>query len=293
MQKKKTALLVTLMLCFFSLSQADAFQVTVSILPLKYFVEKIAGERVEVSVMVKPGASPATYEPTPRQMARLSQSKIYFAVGVPFENVWLEKFAAARPSMHIVHTDENIVKIPLAAHSHAAEDHSDEHHPGIQDPHIWLSPPLVRILSETIRDALISIDPAHAYQYRKNYLMWAREISTCDSRIISLLQDRAPGNNMFMVYHPSWGYFAKAYGLRQIPIEMEGKEPGPREFAEVLKLAKEKAIKVIFVQPQFSERSAQTVAGEISGTLVKADPLAYRWSENLVAVAGAFTSALR
>ncbi|MCP4667778.1 MAG: zinc ABC transporter solute-binding protein [Deltaproteobacteria bacterium] len=274
---------------------AEKLQVSVSIIPQKYFVRKIGADLVDVNVMVLPGASPATYEPKPKQMALLTESKIYFAIGVPFEKVWLERFAAVHPRMVIVHSEEGIEKMPMKAdhrHEEADQHKGDGHAHGIRDPHIWLSPPLVKIVARNILHALLKTDPLHRVFFEANYRAFCAEIDGLDEELKEIFSGRGPGID-FMVYHPAWGYFARAYGLNQIPIEMEGKEPKPRALKNIIGQARDKGVKVIFVQPQFSGKSARTIARAMGGRVIVADPLAPDWAENLRKVAEAFRSALK
>ena len=276
-------------------SAEDRLKVAVSILPQKYFVEKIGGDRAEISVMVLPGSSPATYEPKPRQMANLAKAAIYFAVGVPFETVWLEKFKTMNPKMTVVPTQAGIEKISMKAHvhdSHETEIHSEHAAPsGIKDPHVWLSPPLVMLQARNILNGFIEVDPKHKASYEANYKEFIGEVANLDIRLINQFQGTVRSKG-FMVYHPSWGYFARAYGLKQIPIEMEGKDPTAKGIRELVDMARTNGIKVIFVQPQFSTRSADTIAKSIDGSVMVADPLAENWAENLLKVAKAFKSTL-
>jgi zinc transport system substrate-binding protein len=267
--------------------------VFVSIAPQKYFVHQIGRERVDVQVMVPPGASPATYEPKPRQMAALSKTPVYFAIGVPFERIWLKKIAAANPNMRVVHTDQGIQKIPMATHHHESEHHQAKDHQnrGELDPHIWLSPPLVMTLARTIRNALQEIDPAHRSVYDANYKAFASTLTALDAELRNTFAGRQ--GLQFMVFHPSWGYFADTYGLKQVAVEIEGKDPKPAQLKELIEHAKEKGIKIIFVQPQFSSKSAKLVAREIGGRVAVADPLAQDWSTNLRAVVREFKGALQ
>jgi zinc transport system substrate-binding protein len=265
--------------------------VFVSIAPQKYFVDQIGQERVVVEVMVPPGASPATYEPKPRQMAALSKTPIYFAIGVPFEKNWLKKFAAANPNMRVVPTDHGIQKIPMSAHRHAAENRPGKDHQGEPDPHIWLSPMLVMTQARTIRDALQEIDPAHRSVYEANYKAFIATLEDLDGELRNTFADKQ--GLQFMVFHPSWGYFADTYGLKQVAVEIEGKNPKPAQLKELIEHAKEKGIKTIFVQPQFSSKSAKLVAREIGGQVAVADPLAQDWSANLRAVVREFKGALQ
>jgi len=287
---------------------ADLVPVCVSILPQKYFVQKIGGQLVDVQVMVVPGASPATYEPKPRQMTGLLKTRLYFAVGVPFENAWLGKIAAINSNMKVVHTEQGIEKIPMAG-SHMDDEaggNADpgEHHEdadpmageardrsGSLDPHIWLSPPLVKRQAQIIMAALQEIDPAHASVYEANCLGFTAEIDALDTRLKTLFEGRQESVR-FMVFHPSWGYFARAYGLEQIPIEIEGKDPKPAQLKALIEQARREKIRVIFVQPQFSTKSAELIAREIGGRVAFADPLAEDWEGNLRNVAEGFRAAL-
>lgn len=268
---------------------AERLSVFVSIVPQKYFVQQIGMDLVDVHVMVKPGSSPATYEPKPKQMARLSKAVIYFSIGVPFENAWLDKIAAANPRMNVVHTDHDIQKFPMAAHDHHHDRESGAS--GILDPHIWLSPVLAKIQAKSIRDALQDAIPTHRSELEANFQAFASRIDQLDHWLRSMLK----GQNglQFMVFHPAWGYFARTYGLEQLPIEIEGKNPKPSELQEMIAYARQNGIKVVFVQPQFSTKSAELVAKEIGGEVVFADPLAEDWLANLQEVAEKFKAALK
>lgn len=268
---------------------AERLPVFVSIVPQKYFVQQIGMDLVDVHVMVEPGASPATYEPKPKQMARLSKAVIYFSIGVPFENAWLDKIAAANPQMNVVHTDRGIQKFPMTAHDHHHERESGAS--GILDPHIWLSPVLVKIQAKSIRDALQAAIPAHRSELEANYRRFTSRIDQLDRRLRSMLKGKH--GLQFMVFHPAWGYFARTYGLEQLPIEIEGKNPKPAELQALIAHARQNGIKVVFVQPQFSTRSAGLVAKEIGGEVVFANPLAEDWLANLEEVAEKFKSALK
>ena len=270
-------------------------RVFVSIIPQKYFVEKIGGEFVEVSVMVHPGASPAVYEPKAAQMVALSGARVYFAVGVPFESVWLERIMAANPALIVVPTEKGIQKRAMRGY------HSEEqgiaitkkrHDHQLRDPHIWLSPPLVMVLVRNILDALCRIDPSHSAAYETNYKQFIIELVELDIEIMKVFAGHGRGM-AFMVFHPAWGYFAEAYGLEQLPIEMEGKEPKPAELQGLIKHAQRRGIRIIFVQPQFSAKSAKTIAKAIGGEVAYADPLAPDWAENLRKQAAIFERALR
>lgn len=267
----------------------------VSVLPLKYFLERIGGERVQAQVMVGPGRSPATYEPTPKQMADLSRSRLYYRVGVPFETVWMERIAVLNPAMQIVDLREGLELRPLADHHHDHDDHHHDHPAAEEageelDPHVWTDPQQVKKMAERIRDTLSAVDPAGADAYQNNFLTFAQELEDLDRRIRQML---APVKaRRFLVFHPAWGYFAAAYGLEQIAIESSGKEPGPRGLARLIDQAKSDGISVIFVQPQFSRTTASTIAKAIAGQVVAIDPLAEDYLANMQQTAEVFARTL-
>jgi zinc transport system substrate-binding protein len=315
----KTALLtIFLILICNSFALAEKLPVFVSILPQKYFVEQIAKDKVDITVMVQPGDSPHTYEPRPSQMTALSKAKIYFSIGVGFENSWMERIQAVNPGINIVRTDQGIKKIPMTAHHHEEEHHGEEHHEDADhhdehgeehheevghhdhhgeehsgheglDPHIWLSPKLVKIQARTIVHALVTADPSNQGFYETNYKDFVKRLDQLDNKLHTMFKDQK--QLKFMVFHPSWGYFAKAYGLEQIAIEIEGKNPKPAQLKELIKDARKNDISVIFVQPQSSTRSAKLIAKEIHGHIVFADPLAADWMANMTDIAEKFKEA--
>lgn len=259
-------------------ASSDALRVTVSILPQKYFVERVGGERVIVNVMVEPGASPATYEPKPEQLAALSAADVYFSIGVPFEKAWLARIGAANSEMLMVDSVAGIERMPMGA--------SQEN----LDPHVWLSPKLVQAQARNIYDALAQLDPAREDAYRANLDSFIADIDALDADI----RERLAGveNRKFMVFHPSWGYFARDYGLEMMPIEVGGQEPGAAELAALVAEAREENVKVIFAQPEFSARDAETIADEIDGEVLLISPLAPDWLDNMRRVAEIFAEAL-
>jgi zinc transport system substrate-binding protein len=289
---KKTLFTAFLIIFFYAPQEAPArpLMVFVSILPQKYFAEKIGGDLVDVSLMVEPGANPHTYEPKPKQMVALAKANIYFAIGVPFETTWLEKIAATNPKMLVVHTDAGIKKIPMNTHHQESELEHDHH--SIKDPHVWLSPPLVIMLAGNMLKAFLRVDPAHRSIYEKNYNSFMKELVVLDGEIRATFKGKGKDVE-FMVFHPAWGYFAQAYGLEQIPIELEGKQPKAAQLQSLIQYAKERGIKVIFAQPQFSRQAAQAIADSIGGQIVFADPLAADWERNLRQVASKFKAALK
>jgi len=271
-------------------SPADGkLAVTVSVVPQQYFVERIGGEHVAVSVMVGPGDNPTTYEPKPAQLKALSRSAAYFSIGVPFESVWLDRIAGANPDMRIVDTIEGIERHPVDTHDHHKGEEEAES-AGAPDPHVWVSPELVKIQARTICGALVELDPDNAATYRANLDAFVADIDGLITEIRGTLAGVADGK--FMVFHPSWGYFAEDFGMEQIAIEIGGQEPSAQEMARLIEEARSEGIRVIFAQPEFSTVDAETIAEEIGGEVLPISPLAYDWLENLRTVANTFAEVL-
>jgi len=272
-------ILVLCLLTFLPSLLFSKVNIVVSILPQKTFVKKIAGDLADVTVMVSPGSSPATYEPKPSQMKKITKAQIYFSIGVPFEKAWLPRFKDQNQNINIIDAAEGIKKLPMQEHHHNHHQHSSS----TLDPHIWLSPSLVKIQARNIADALKKIDPNHKTVYENNLNKFEQEIDELNRRLVKILKP-CQGKAM-MVFHPSWGYFAKEYGLEQIPIEVEGKEPKSKELVNIIHEAKEDGVKILFVQPQFSKRTAKVIATSIGAKIVEADPVAPNWAENLIQIA--------
>ncbi len=278
--------ITVLMLILFSFSFAKV-NIAVSILPQKFFIDKIAGDLAEVTVMVKPGASPATYSVKPSQLKTLKNADIYFHIGVPFEKGWLKRFKSVNDKLLFVDMGKYVKRYPMENHIHKNEK---EHHHNMNslDPHIWLSPPLVMLQARVILETLLKVDPKNSEIYLRNYKDFIKYLSEIDVEIFNILKNVK--QKEFIVFHPSFGYFALSYGLKQIAIEREGKEPSLKYMKKVIDFAKERSIKRIFVEPQFSQKSAEYIAKQIGGKVIKIDPLAYEWDKNIIEVAKAFAN---
>jgi zinc transport system substrate-binding protein len=258
--------------------------ITVSILPEKFFVERIGGDHVSVNVMVGPGADPHTYEPKPNQMAALSNSSVYFAIGVEFEGAWLNKFASANPQMKIVDLSAGINKIPETAYQVSGA--SSNQSTGELDPHIWTSPEIVKTIAQKIADELSSADQVNASYYQANLKTFIVDIENLQSEIQADLQNIK--SRQFLVFHPAWGYFAREFNLKEIAVEIGGTEPSASELGTIIDTAKSDGIKVVFAQPEFSTQIANYIATEINGKVVLITPLAEDWMTNLRTVAQSF-----
>ncbi|MBN1797363.1 MAG: zinc ABC transporter substrate-binding protein [Spirochaetales bacterium] len=253
--------------------------VIVSITPQKYFVERVGGEFVEVTVLVQPGDDPHLYSPTPRQIEKLINAKIYFLIGESFEEIILSKLAAELESLRIVDTIENI---RLRTFKHTDHD--------IQDPHTWLDPLLVVEQAKIIRDTLMDLDPAHSQVYENNFLRFKNELIELDRTIRQLLESKKGG--VFFVFHPAYGYFADAYGLVQVAVESGGKNASAKELEHTMQLIEERGIRTIFTQPNTAENDVRAVAEAMGGRVVSLDPLAYDYQRNLLSIARAIKRAL-
>jgi zinc transport system substrate-binding protein len=276
-------------------SASPSETVFVSIAPQKYFMQQICKDTVTIEVMVAPGANPHTYEPKPSQMKKLASSRAYFAIGMPFEATWLDKFIGVNPHLKIVNTDTGIEKIAMADHHDEQEqlaDHQEEEHEaGGLDPHIWLSPVLVKQQARIMQEAMAGLFPDKAAFFQKNLATFTKELDTLDADLRALLKGKE--GLRFMVFHPSWGYFAKDYGLEQVAVEIEGKEPKPNQLRKLIEKARAENIHVIFAQPQFSTKSAKLLAGEIGGEIVMIDNLAENWLQNMREVAEKLRSTVK
>lgn len=265
----------------------------VSILPQGYFVERIGGARVDVEVLARPGQSPHTFEPTPAQMGKVARAQIYFAIGgMPFETRLLEKVTATNKQMLVVDTRKGVPLRTMTAdeagfeeaQKHAAQGEHHQEPAGQPDPHFWLSPRLAKVLAANVCDGLKALDPPHAAEYEANLKKLQDDLDAVDAKLAAAL---APlRGRAFFVYHPAFGYFADAYGLRQLPVEIEGKSPSAKELAALIQRAKKEGVKVIFVQPQLSPKSARAIATAIGGVVVPMDDLAPDYIHNLEDMAG-------
>ena len=251
----------------------------VSILPQQTFIQAIGGNKVNITLMVKPGNSPHTYEPKPSQMRAISNADIYFAIGVEFEKAWLGRFQNQNQKMVVVDISKNIKKIDIKEHSHGNDKHNDHDEHYEKDPHIWTSPKNVKIIAQNIYNALVELDQNNKKYYKSNLDKFLLQIERTDETIKKILKQE---KKKFMVFHPSWGYFAKEYNLIQIPIEVEGKSPKPKELKHLIEEAKEENVSVIFTSPEFSDAIAKQIANELKIPVVKVSPLNPNWSQNLI-----------
>lgn len=266
-------------------------RIAVSVPPQAYFVRRIGGDRVQVDVMIPPGYSHVDYPLTPRQVAALSRARLYVAVGHPafeFERVQLAAVLRDLPGIQVVDMSRGMRLL-----AGQEEGDGDEHgHSGEAggDPHVWVAPDTVAVAARNIAAALEGIDPAHAAEYRANLASFEADVAALDREI----RQRLAGTrgDRFMVYHPTWGYFAREYGLEQVAIEAEGKEPSAQRLIRLIDRARRERVKVVFVQAGFPRKSAQVIAEAVGGRVLVADPQDPDWLGNLRRVSRELQEAL-
>jgi len=256
--------------------------ITVSILPQKTFVEKIGGDDFKVNVLIPPGSSPAAYTLLPSQLKDIANSEVWFRIGyIGFEHSWKEKIQQANEDMQVVDLSEGL---DLIAENKV--QHGDHFHAEGVDPHVWLSPQLVKRMAKKITDVLSDLKPERTSEYRSNYMEFVKEIDRLDIEIKNSL--RPYKNRKIITFHPSLSYYARDYGIEQISLESGGKEPTPQHLTRVVKLAKEENLRVIYIQSEFDRDHARVFAEEIDGEIIQVAPLDPHWAENLREITNIF-----
>lgn len=271
---------------FVSCHQAEIISqkpvISVSILPQKYFVEKISGDHFLINVLIPSGASPASYEPSPQQIKQLEESALYLKTGdLGFEKSWIFSLEKKLKNTKFYNTSEGINLLEGGSHSHGEHEHAT-------DPHVWVSPRNVKIIVKNICQAISSFDPENAEFYQANLTSFENEIDSLDNIINDKLTSCE--HRHFIIYHPALSYFARDYNLVQIPLEMEGKEPGFQHMQHIINVASENNIRLILVQKEFNIDEAKTLEGEINGKIVVINPLDYNWSEQLLFITEQFVN---
>jgi zinc transport system substrate-binding protein len=255
-----------------------------SIPPQAWLAEQLAEDLVRVEILLPPGASPATYEPTPRQMAALDRSQLYLQIGAPFEGPVLSKVADLMPDLRVVDCRAGVTLEPIDGESHG-------HGGGLLDPHIWLDPQRMKIIARTSARALQELLPDRAQEIEIRLAALLTSIDATDRRVAEILAPYA--GRTLLVFHPAYGYFTRRYGLVQMAIEEDGKAPSARRMAAVVDEIGQQRVPALFVQPQFSRTTAERVAGALECELVQLDPLAGDYLANLEAMAAGIAEALR
>ncbi len=288
------------LLCFTAHAKdgsAGRLSIFTSIAPSAYLVERIVGDKAEVHTLVGPGQDPHTFEPSPRLMAKLADSRVLFVLGFPFERKLVKKIRSTFKKVEIIDLQQNINLRPVTevgAHNHqdgTKQNDGHNNHPSELDQHTWLDPRLAKIQAQTIAATLIRIDPNHKSVYEHNLHDLSGDLDAIHQQLTEALKPIK--GKSFLVFHPAYGYFADAYGLRQSPVQIEGKEPSARQLARLIENAKKHDIKVIFTQPQFSKTYVQTLAKSINGVVAPLDDLSKDYLNNLKEIAIKLQSALK
>lgn len=270
------------LLIFSHFLHAEQISLLVSVPPLQYLAEQVGGEAVTVESIVPPGHNPVNYDPTPKQLQRFANADIYIRSGMPFEQAWMPRLKALNPGMLIVDARNNLPVISAAEHVHSAVTQD-------LDPHVWTSPLNAIVISRNILHTLLKVAPQHEQLFRLNQQQLQQHLEKLHHSIEEQLRPFV--GDTFLVFHPAWGYFAKTYGLQQVAIEYQGKEPGPKQLVSVIETARQQQIAFLLVQQQFSGNTAKVVAAELGVELIRTDPLAYDLSDSLQQIATAIAGA--
>lgn len=283
--------LLILAICFLTPLQASGADTTpglkliASVAPQEYLLNKLKTPESSVRVVIRPGQSPTTWDPSPRQMQEIVSADIMFPIGVPFEQIWLPRLRQRAPNLIIADTLAGIRHIPMEhRHHHGGADQADI------DPHIWLDPVLCIRMAENMVASLQQVDPAQHQFYAERLKQLRAELEKLHHDISDILMPLK--QRTFMVFHPSWGYFAARYSLHQIAMEKDGKEPSGAHLAHLIELARREEIKVIFVQEQFSTKAARAIASQTGAQIQTLDPLAANLAESLRNTAKALARSL-
>ena len=253
---------------------------TVTLEPLRYFTEAIAGDNYEVVSMVPKGSSPESYDPTPQQLVNLSKSQAYFRIGyIGFEQAWMKKLEANCPNMKVYDTSKGIDLLRDKGHWHG-----DHFHEGGVEPHVWNSTQNALIIADNIYQALCELDSTHQEDYQKRLDVLKQTIRQTDANIRTLLEN---ADSTFLIYHPALSYFARDYGLKQVSIEEGGKEPSPAQLKALIETCRNENVHTIFVQQEFDQRNAQLIANELGVNIVSINPLSYDWVKEMIRIAEA------
>ena len=253
---------------------------TVTLEPLRYFTEAIAGDNYEVVSMVPKGSSPESYDPTPQQLVNLSKSQAYLRIGyIGFEQAWMKKLEANCPNMKVYDTSKGIDLIRDKGHWHG-----DHFHEGGVEPHVWNSTQNALIIADNIYQALCELDSTHQEDYQKRLDVLKQTIRQTNANVHTLLEN---ADSTFLIYHPALSYFARDYGLKQVSIEEGGKEPSPAQLKALIETCRNENVHTIFVQQEFDQRNAQLIANELGVNIVSINPLSYDWVKEMIRIAEA------
>ena len=268
--------------------------ITVSIPPFEYFVKAIAGDDFKVNVMLPPGADHHIWEPLPAQINALAASEAFIINGqLGFEKAWMGRFREINPDMKILDLSRNIHLIATdGSDFEDVHNYQAGHNRGSPDPHYWMSPLSAYIIAEDVKNFLTELNPGSVEKYENGLKVLNSKIAQVDSTLRASLS-LAPSKT-FMIYHPALEYMAHDYGLVQVAFEDEGKNPSPARMKELIDIARDKKINIIFIQAEYDIRNAQSLAGETGAGLIVINPMNSDWPAAVLEVArGMLTNAVR
>lgn len=255
--------------------------VTVSIEPLRYVVEAVAGDKYQVKTLMPQGASPETYEPTPRQMVALGESQFVFRMGsLGFEQTQLPRMMNSLPNVSLVDAAQGI---PLIESSHHHEGESES-----GDPHVWLSPQNLIVMANNVANTLSQYDKSNAAYYRRRTQRFEQQMKALDQELSQSLQGLKC--RTFLIYHPALGYLAHQYGLQQLAVEHDGKEPSAAYMQQLISQCKKESVRVVFISKEHNGRSAERIAHELGAHVVTINPLDYDVPRQLKKIVDELTS---
>ena len=279
--KKQLVFFFCLIICYACSNgnrQSEKATITVTLEPLRYFTEAIAGDHFQVVSMVPEGSSPETYDPAPQQLVDLSKSQAYLRIGyIGFEQAWMDKLQTNAPHTKVFDTSRGVELIRGKGHRHG-----NHYHEGGVEPLIWNSTQNATVIVENVCAALCELDSTHRTEYRYRTDSLKQVFAQTDRDIRNLLQQ---ADSAFMIYHPALSYFVRDYDLKQISIEEGGKEPSPAQLKHLIETCRNNNVNIIFVQQEFDQHNAQLIADELGIRIVPINPLSYHWQEEMMGIA--------
>lgn len=263
--------------------------VAVTLSPYAKIVREVAGENADVVTLVPPNANPHTFEPKPSTLREFSKASLYLSDGSGLDEAWRPRFLGVNPNVRVVDVSAGVSWMHEDGEHHRGE--VPGHGGGELDPHLWTSPRMSIVIASNVCTALVEADSRNAGTYRANLENFSKRLSDLDVKISKAVSALPADRRTFIVFHPSYGYLARDYGLNQVAVEVDGKEPKPRDLQRLVQTAKKFHAGAVFVQPQFSRRAAESLSREIGAKVVSVDPLAYDFDSELLKFLDAFTGA--
>ncbi len=269
-----------------SFADDERLKISVSIASIQWLVDQIGGDQVQTQSLTTSGDDPHTYEPSPAQMTAVAASDLYFTAGIEFEEVWIPKFSDANSNLEVVDVSIGVERIPVAE----TQLEEGENHDGL-DPHIWLSAENMRQIAKNIVSTLEDADPKNTTIYQRNFEKALETINNVNSQLTQKFTQTK--RQQFLIIHPSLGYFADAYGLQMIPVEVDGQEPSPTQLVDILNASKTYGIHTLFTQTGSNPLNVQMLAEQAGiEQIIEIDPMLYNWPANMLSIGDALQAAL-